>query len=132
MKHHMQSSVYGISVHALACAMLTALCVIVGAGVATAEVDAKINLNRANAEALQYIPGIGPARAADIIALRKETGGFRALEDLLAVPGIGEKTLLKIQQYGSLNSGVAELTEEMAANPPPMLDAHAESPDASG
>lgn len=89
------------------------------AGAAAAqEMTPKINLNTANAEALQYIPGIGPSKAADIIRFRQEIGGFKAIEDLLAIPGIGEKTLIDIARFGSLDSGVSELTEEMAANPP--------------
>lgn len=89
------------------------------AGAAAAqEMTPKINLNTANAEALQYIPGIGPSKAANIISFRQEIGGFKAFEDLLQISGIGEKTLMDIAQYGSLDSGVSELTEEMAANPP--------------
>ncbi len=78
----------------------------------------KINLNTADAEALQYIPGIGPSKSIDIIELRQASDGFRAFDELLDVRGIGEKTLTVIRQYGSLDSGVATLTEEMRANPP--------------
>ena len=110
---------------ALVVLMLTAV-----SGVAPAQDEAaleidsltnpQINLNTADAEALQYIPGIGPSRAADIIRLREEKGGFNAVEELLQVPGIGEKTLLDIAKFGSVDSGVSILTEEMAANPPRM------------
>ncbi len=78
----------------------------------------KINLNSADAEALEYIPGIGPAKSKEIIALRSESNGFKSVEDLLAVPGIGEKTLQVIKQHGVLNGGVSTLTEEMRQNPP--------------
>lgn len=79
-----------------------------------------INLNTADSEALQYIPGIGPGRAADIIRMREQTGGFKAVEDLLAIPGIGEKRLMEIAKFGSVDGGVSALTEEMVANPPRM------------
>jgi len=78
----------------------------------------KVNLNTASAEALQYIPGIGPGRSADIIEFRQQNGGLKAVEDLLAIDGIGEKTLIDIARFGTLDGGVSELTEEMAANPP--------------
>jgi competence protein ComEA len=78
----------------------------------------KINLNNADAEALEYIPGIGPAKSKEIIALRSASDGFKSVEDLLAVPGIGEKTLRVIKQHGVLDGGVSTLTEEMRQNPP--------------
>lgn len=94
----------------LAALMLTALC-----GTALAE---KINLNTADQQTLQYIPGIGPEKASEIIRIREQTGGFKTMDDLLAVPGIGEKTLLTVKEYGALQSGVSTLTEEMQENQP--------------
>jgi len=78
----------------------------------------KINLNTADAEALQYIPGIGAVKSIDIIELRQASDGFKAFDELLDVRGIGEKTLNVIRQYGALDAGVSTLTEEMRANPP--------------
>jgi competence protein ComEA len=52
-----------------------------------------LNLNTADATALQSLPGVGPALAARIIAWRDANGPFRAVDELLAVSGIGEKTL---------------------------------------
>lgn len=48
-----------------------------------------VDLNRATAEELARLPGIGPAFAQRIIALREQRGGFRYKEELLDVPGIG-------------------------------------------
>ncbi len=78
----------------------------------------KVNLNQADATVLQYIPGIGAARAADIVSLREQNGGFKHYEELLDVSGIGEKILDSIKQYGTLEGGVSELTQEMIDNPP--------------
>ena len=78
----------------------------------------KVNLNSADAEALEYIPGIGPAKSKEIIALREASNGFKSVEDLLAVPGIGEKTLEVIKKHGVIEGGVSSLTEEMRQNPP--------------
>ncbi|MGM0166733.1 competence protein ComEA [Enterococcus sp. AZ135] len=53
----------------------------------------KININTADATELQELSGIGEKKAADIIKYREENGSFRAVEDLIKVSGIGEKTL---------------------------------------
>ena len=55
--------------------------------------DGRVNLNTADATALDTLPRIGPAMAERIIAWRDENGGFTSVEDLLAVPGIGDKML---------------------------------------
>lgn len=52
-----------------------------------------VNLNSADAAALETLPRIGPALAERIIAWRDQNGRFTSVEDLLAVPGIGEKVL---------------------------------------
>lgn len=55
--------------------------------------DGRVNLNTADAAALDTLPRIGPAMAERIIAWRDDNGGFTSVEDLLAVPGIGDKML---------------------------------------
>ncbi|MDD7962817.1 ComEA family DNA-binding protein [Microbacterium thalli] len=52
-----------------------------------------VNLNTADAAALNTLPRVGPALAERIIAWREENGRFTSVEDLLAVSGIGEKML---------------------------------------
>ena len=56
-----------------------------------------LNINAAGAEALQALPGIGPALAARIVADREARGPFRTPEDLLRVPGIGPKRWERIR-----------------------------------
>lgn len=52
-----------------------------------------VDLNTADLDALDALPRIGPALAERIIAWREQNGRFTSVEDLLAVPGIGEKML---------------------------------------
>lgn len=56
-----------------------------------------LNLNEATAEQLDTLPGIGEKRAAAIVRLRGEMGGFFSEEDILNVDGIGEKIYLQIK-----------------------------------
>jgi competence protein ComEA len=54
-----------------------------------------VYLNQASAEELERLPGVGPKRAAAILALRQRVGRFQRVEDLLRVKGIGRATLKK-------------------------------------
>lgn len=54
--------------------------------------DGRVNLNSADAAALDTLPRVGPAMAERIIQWREDNGGFTAIEDLLSVSGIGQKT----------------------------------------
>ncbi|MCS6861831.1 MAG: ComEA family DNA-binding protein [Abditibacteriales bacterium] len=62
----------------------------------------RINLNTATVEQLQQLPHIGPVLAERIVLYRREHGRFTRLEDLLNVPGIGEKKLARIREYITL------------------------------
>jgi competence protein ComEA len=55
----------------------------------------KININTASAEELIQLKGIGPNHAAKIIEFREKYGPFKIPEDLIRVPGIGQKTFEK-------------------------------------
>jgi len=57
-----------------------------------AAVAGKVNINTADVTALETLPRVGPAMAARIVAWRDENGRFSAIEDLMSVTGIGEKT----------------------------------------
>jgi len=55
-----------------------------------------VNVNQAGSGELESLPGIGPAKAAAIIAYRSENGAFKSLTELDQVPGIGPATLANI------------------------------------
>lgn len=56
-----------------------------------------VNINTATKEELIQIPNVGPVTAERIILYRIENDGFKSIDELLKVKGIGEKTLEKIR-----------------------------------
>jgi competence protein ComEA len=60
-------------------------------------VSGVLNLNTASAEELTRLPGVGPSRAQAIVELRTRMKGFKSLEDLMKVRGIGRKTFRKLE-----------------------------------
>jgi competence protein ComEA len=58
-----------------------------------------VNVNTANAEQLELLPGVGPSRASAIIAHRTKNGAFKKPEDLIAVAGIGERAFERLRPY---------------------------------
>lgn len=71
-----------------------------------------VNVNTATSEQLQLLPGIGPALAERIIAFREANGPFEKADELVAVRGIGEKSLTKLRPY-VVTSGTTNLTEKV-------------------
>jgi len=57
------------------------------------EPSGRVNINTADAAALETLAGVGPSLAARIIAWREQNGPFRSVDELTAVSGIGPKTL---------------------------------------
>jgi competence protein ComEA len=55
--------------------------------------DGRVNLNTADVGALDTLPRIGEAMAQRIVDWREANGRFTSVEDLLAVPGIGDRML---------------------------------------
>lgn len=68
-----------------------------GAGSPVGGSAAPVDLNRATLTELDTLPGVGPATATAIIAWRDENGGFRRVDDLLEVPGIGSARLERLR-----------------------------------
>ena len=53
----------------------------------------RININTATAEELDALPGVGEVTAGRIIAYRDQNGPFRAVDDLIHVEGIADRTI---------------------------------------
>lgn len=59
----------------------------------TVQENERININTADKEQLMSLHGIGEKKADDIIKLREKKGGFKRVEEILEIPGIGEKLI---------------------------------------
>ena len=58
-----------------------------------------VNINSADAQQLQRLPGVGPAMADRILSHRKENGPFAEPEQLMDVTGIGEKKFARMKPF---------------------------------
>ncbi len=63
------------------------------------QVQELVNINTADTELLETLPGIGPVKAQAIVDDREENGPFTVVEELIRVPGIGESTLAGLLDY---------------------------------
>lgn len=79
----------------------------------------KVDVNRAGEEELSGIPGIGPKTARALIEARRARGGFKKLEDLLEVKGIGERKLERMAPHLRLPSGEAAQGPDAGAHVSP-------------
>lgn len=61
------------------------------------EADKIININTANKELLQELPGVGPAYSERIVNWREENGPYTSKDQLLEIKGIGDKRLARIK-----------------------------------
>jgi len=64
---------------------------------AKASASAPLNLNTATVAQLEALPGIGRSTAERILEYREKSGGFKKIEDLMNVRGIGEKSFLTLK-----------------------------------
>lgn len=70
---------------------------------ASAGAGGLININTATESELSGINGIGPSKAAAVVAYRQENGSFASIEEIMKVSGIGEGTYEKIKDKISVN-----------------------------
>ncbi len=69
---------------------------------ASSSTNLVVNINTASVTQLVKLPGIGPKKAQRIVETRRKLGGFRRLEDIMKVKGIGEKTFQRIRKFITL------------------------------
>ena len=87
-----------------------------------------VNINTANSEELQQVPGIGPATAQKILQMRKSYGAFKSVDDLLAIRGLGEKRLDKMRRYLTVGKVSSPKASPPAAKPTPPPPKQPEKP----
>ena len=86
-------------------------------------VDGVVNLNTAPAEVLGLLPGVGPAKAAEIVAYRKKRP-FRTVDELVRIKGIGRKMVRRLRVHLAVAgpttaAGLIGRRLETPAPPPP-------------
>jgi comEA protein len=71
-----------------------------------------VNINTATSDQLQLLPRIGPALAQRIINFREVNGAFATVDELVAVKGIGDRSLELLRPYLA-TEGSTTLTDKI-------------------
>ena len=75
-----------------------------GKAPAAASAATPVNVNTATVDELTALPGIGEKRAQAILDMRKQKGGFKSVDELTEVKGIGPANLEKLRPYLRANA----------------------------
>jgi len=100
-----------------ACALA---CLLAAVPVLAADAPAErgvVNINTAGAADLARLPGVGPSLAQRIVEHREKNGAFKAIDDLMLVRGIGEKSFERIRPYLT-TSGATTLSADVPSPRP--------------
>ena len=87
-----------------------------------------VNINTANSEQLQTVPGIGPSTAEKILQMRKSYGAFKSVDDLLAIRGLGPKRLEKMRKYLTVGKPAAGKSRAIPAKSSPLVEKPPDEP----
>ena len=63
------------------------------------QVEGKVNINTATEAQISLLPGIGLKLATEVVNYRKNNGGFKTIEDIKKVSGIGDKKFEEIKAF---------------------------------
>ena len=85
--------------------------------------QAAVNINTANQTELESLPGIGPVKAKAILEYRKKNGGFKNVDELTRVDGIGPVTLKNARNDIVLDASAMTKPTTVSANPKSRVDA---------
>lgn len=84
--------------------------------------QAAVNINTANQTELESLPGIGPVKAKAILEYRKKNGGFKSVDELTRVDGIGPVTLKNARNDIVLDASAMSKPTALSANPKSHAD----------
>ena len=84
--------------------------------------QAAVNINTANQTELESLPGIGPVKAKAILEYRKKNGGFKSVDELTRVDGIGPVTLKNARNDIVLDASTMTKPTALSANPKSHVD----------
>ena len=84
--------------------------------------QAAININTANQTELESLPGIGPVKAKAILEYRKKNGGFKSVDELTRVDGIGPVTLKNARNDIVLDASATSKPTALSAYPKSHAD----------
>ncbi|HNX94334.1 MAG TPA: helix-hairpin-helix domain-containing protein [Holophaga sp.] len=87
-----------------------------------------VNLNTASVTELMQLPHVGVKTADRIVTFRKQHGGFRRIEEVMNVKGIGEKSFAKLRPYLTLGVPVRTAADAPARPAKAAPSAHATTP----
>ncbi|WP_293001369.1 ComEA family DNA-binding protein [Nevskia sp.] len=90
---------------------------------ASATWAASVDINTADAKALESLDGVGPSKAQAIVKFRAKNGAFKSVDDLEKVPGIGAATIAKNRDNLTVSGGKASKADKAAAKKDGKKDA---------
>ena len=96
---------------------LLAATLVLGGGFAASAADdpapmaGVVNVNTATVAELELLPGVGPSKARAILEARRDRGGFKSVEELEEVKGIGPAALERLRPFARTSGKTTALAE---------------------
>ncbi len=94
----------------------------------SASAQSLVDINTASEDELQTLPGIGPAKAAAIVAYRDAHDGFSSVEEITAVRGIGDATLERLRDQITIGDAASATREPAEFDQDPAIDLSGDEP----